>query len=160
MHWTTRGIMDKNKSLWGSWAVWEVHPEPPQPEPEPEPEPEAAQDNVSVWAAQLDADSPSRPLDRVGLALWFSGDTGYCDTFQTIGEYFRWRFGRQLPFSVAIIGIGACECHDTTAIFGSRLLTVIKCSAERRDAVDSLRCPRMVYGSTTRHPEGRSAHPH
>ena len=114
-HWTTRGIMDKNKSLWGSWAIWEVQPQPAQPQPSsPEPESESKLHDDGVQIAQIDGEAPSRPLEQVGLALWFSGDTGYCDAFQTIGDYFKWRFGRALPFSLAIIGIGACECRSTT----------------------------------------------
>ena len=128
-HWTTRGITDKNKSLWGSWAIWEVHPERSvpqpvskpelQPEPEPGPRPEigAQPDDTGVQVSQPIVVSPSRPLERVGLALWFSGDTGYCDVFETIGAYFRWRFGRPLPFSLAIIGIGACKWRNSNLEF-------------------------------------------
>lgn len=106
-HWTTRGLTDKNQSLWGSWAIWEVRPDAHllemSHELEPESEPTSAEGVLSGGVS-----SPPQ-TGQVGQALWFSGDTGYCDAFQTIGEYFRWRFGRDLPFSLAIIGIGACE---------------------------------------------------
>ena len=29
-------------------------------------------------------------MNCAGLALWFSGDSGYCDAFGTIGDYFKW----------------------------------------------------------------------
>ena len=131
-HWTTRGVLDKNTSLWGSWAVWEVHSDSTStsiqhpPLQEPEPEPLDAGIPVDITAVQISAPPDAGPVlsateaseatvERVGLALWFSGDTGYCDAFETIGAYFRWRFGRQLPFSLAIIGIGACK-HPAPAV--------------------------------------------
>ena len=105
-HWTTRGLVDKNKSLWGSWAIWEVRPETPTQQQEQD-----QQQDPQLQQPEPEPDARSAPgAARVGQALWFSGDTGYCDAFQTIGAYFRWRFGRELPFTLAIIGIGACKC--------------------------------------------------
>ena len=82
-HFTGRGLLDRFKSLWASWAVEQIVPE------------------------------PSHLALNTGVKIWFGGDTGYrsvkqgqkedevphCPVFEEIGR----KFG---GFDLALIPIG------------------------------------------------------
>jgi len=106
-HFTGRGIFDRLKSLWASWAVEHVTPSSPSSTPAP-----------SSTVNSPDTTTTTTPTiqqhQRVGPKVWFAGDTGYrsvangenedevpvCPVFKEIGE----KFG---GFDFAMIPIGA-----------------------------------------------------
>jgi N-acyl-phosphatidylethanolamine-hydrolysing phospholipase D len=109
-HFTGRGVLDRFKTLWASWAVEEIISDSSQ-------------------------SNPSQNAGRSGVKVWFAGDTGYravkdgqnedevpcCPVFKEIGE----KFG---GFDLALIPIGAylpravmspvhCAPQDSVRIF-------------------------------------------
>jgi N-acyl-phosphatidylethanolamine-hydrolysing phospholipase D len=92
-HFTGRGILDRFKSLWASWAIEQLVQKDPLPLASP---PE-----------------PSTEDKSMGVKIWFAGDTGYravkegqdedkvpcCPVFKEIGA----KFG---GFDLALIPIG------------------------------------------------------
>ena len=105
-HFTGRGILDRFKSLWASWAVEHVSPSPPSAV--------AGPSTPTLTSTSTTPSAPIPPSQRTGPKVWFAGDTGYrsvangdnedevpvCPVFKEIGE----KFG---GFDFAMIPIGA-----------------------------------------------------